>query len=217
MKYMDLDQYEYEETKLIEYGFQKQNTGYAYTIPLRSHEYYCLIQIDAKELSVDVYDAFDDELFLPFYVKRYQSAYLAEMKAEIDRAVNQIIAGCFTICDGKQILLSFARDYFHTASEYPWENLSHCVLKTANKQKWCAIFMRIPYKTLGMNRQGSVDIVNVKAEPQAVTQLIDNRHYFSAYHMNKKYWLTILLDRETDLEKAKALLKDSYSLVGGKK
>ncbi len=212
MKYLDLAQYELKEIELLKYGFIKQSKSYVYTQPLHQEEYQCQIQVFDHEITVDVYDTYDHEQFLPFYVKHSQSAYVAEMKAEIDQLITDILSVCFVKCDIKQQLISFAQDMYHTIPVYPWENLSHCVLKTA-EQKWYAIFMNIPYKTLGVNKQGNIDIVNVKASPKLIEQLIDYDRYFPAYHMNKKYWLTIVLDKETDFEKTTKLLKQSYESV----
>lgn len=212
MEYVDLAQYELKEIALLKYGFIKQSSGYVYIQPLHQEEYHCQIQVFDYEIAVDVYDTYDNEHFLPFYVKHSQSAYVAEMKAEIDQLITEILSVCFVKCDIKQQLISFAQDMYHTIPVYPWDNLSHCVLKTA-EQKWYAIFMNIPYKTLGINKQGIIDIVNVKASPKLVEQLIDHHCYFPAYHMNKKYWLTVVLDRETDFEKAKELLEQSYESV----
>lgn len=212
MEYVDLAQYELKEIALLKYGFIKQSSGYVYIQPLHQEEYHCQIQVFDYEIAVDVYDTYDNEHFLPFYVKHSQSAYVAEMKAEIDQLITEILSVCFVKCDIKQQLISFAQDMYHTIPVYPWDNLSHCVLKTA-EQKWYAIFMNIPYKTLGINKQGIIDIVNVKAIPKLVEQLIDHHCYFPAYHMNKKYWLTVVLDRETDFEKAKELLEQSYESV----
>lgn len=37
--------------------------------------------------------------------------------------------------------------------------------------------------------------------------------YFPAYHMDKVHWISILLDKETDMDAAKRMLDESYALV----
>lgn len=216
MKYLDLTQYTYTEESLTAYGFQKQSLGYSCQYSLHQGEYLCEIQVVNDELSVFVYETAEHEEFLPFYIKQNQGAFVSEIRAEVDELIARLLKQCFTESEVKQELLSYAKEYFQTMPEYPWEGISHCVLKSAVKKKWYAIFMRTPYQTLGIERKGSIDIVNVKANPSLITQLIDKQRYFPAYHMNKKYWVTILLDRNTDIEKAKELLRGSYSLVEGK-
>jgi len=54
---------------------------------------------------------------------------------------------------------------------------------------------------------------NVKLNPDLIENLIDKKHFFPAYHMNKKYWITILLDSDTDLNLVKSLIDESFKLV----
>lgn len=216
MKYMDFDQYRYEESKLLSYGFIKQENGYVYSEYLNDHEYYCRLEIINDALHVDVYDAFD-ELFLPFYVLHHNGAYVANVKAEVETIIANVFDACFEKCDIRQLLSTYAQNCFHTIPEYPWENNTHCVLKTSKQHKWYALFMHIPYETLGIKQSGNVDVVNIKADPLLITKIIDHQRYFPAYHMNKKYWLTVLLNRNTDIEQVKKLIHDSYDLAEGKK
>ena len=73
--------------------------------------------------------------------------------------------------------------------------------------------MSIPYKTLGLEKSGKIDVLNVKLNPDLIENLIDKKHFFPAYHMNKKYWITILLDSDTDLTLVKSLIDESFKLV----
>ena len=42
---------------------------------------------------------------------------------------------------------------------------------------------------------------------------LDRVHFYPAYHMNKKHWITIVLDKEVDEPLVQRLLEESYSLV----
>ena len=73
--------------------------------------------------------------------------------------------------------------------------------------------MSVSYKTLGLDKSGKIDILNVKLNPEVIESLIDKKHFFPAYHMNKKYWITILLDSDMDLDLVKSLIDESFNLV----
>ena len=73
--------------------------------------------------------------------------------------------------------------------------------------------MSIPYKTLGLEKIGKIDVLNVKLNPDLIESLIDKKHFFPAYHMNKKYWITILLDSDMDMDLVKSLIDESFKLV----
>lgn len=215
MNGLALDQYILKEEKLLALGFQRQLNGYVHSFSLHHDEYTCQIHITNELLSVAVFDNADGEEFLPFYIKCQNGAHVSRIRAEVDAIIESLLSECFVKCDVKGELLAYAKENLHTIPVYPWEGLKHCVLKSTKKQKWYAIFMNIPYETLGLKQQGNVDIVNVKAEPEQIVQLIDRQRYFPAYHMNKKYWITILLDRNTPVDKVKEMLQYSYTLVEG--
>lgn len=55
--------------------------------------------------------------------------------------------------------------------------------------------------------------MNLKADTNLISSIIDNKNIFPAYHMNKKHWISIYLDKHINIDKIKALLDLSYSLV----
>lgn len=56
-------------------------------------------------------------------------------------------------------------------------------------------------------------ILNVKHHTDEISDIIDNQNIFPAYHMNKKHWISIVLDKNIKLETIKELIDISYSLV----
>ncbi|MCL8250997.1 MmcQ/YjbR family DNA-binding protein [Aeromicrobium fastidiosum] len=56
--------------------------------------------------------------------------------------------------------------------------------------------------------------VNLKAEPQDVTGLVETYEAVSrGYHMNKKHWVTVQLDGTLPPGLLEELVEDSYDLV----
>ena len=91
-----------------------------------------------------------------------------------------------------------------------------CAFRHADNRKWFALTMNVPYRTLGIPRDGRVDIVNVKCDPVFVGSLRCRGGFRTAYHMNKDRWVTILLDGSADREEIIALLALSYDLTVGR-
>lgn len=73
--------------------------------------------------------------------------------------------------------------------------------------------MNVPARKLALDQDGVVDIINIKLPTDQIQELIDNQKYFTAYHMNKKNWITILLNKNIDVSALKNLLQISYDLV----
>ena len=65
---------------------------------------------------------------------------------------------------------------------------------------------------LGLEGDGIEEIIDLKMEPDEAEHLIDGKGYLPGYHMNKKHWITILLDGSIEIEKILAFVDDSYRL-----
>ena len=58
-----------------------------------------------------------------------------------------------------------------------------------------------------------VFVLNVKLNPDLIENLIDKKHFFPAYHMNKKYWISVYFNQDVPDNKIKELIKQSYDIV----
>ena len=39
-----------------------------------------------------------------------------------------------------------------------------------------------------------VEIMNVKCDPNMIDAIVNNKNIIRSYHMNKKHWITVILD-----------------------
>ena len=95
---------------------------------------------------------------------------------------------------------------------FPMDDVT-CVFRHADNRKWFGIIMKIPYRTLGMNRDGETDIVNIKCDPVLMGSLREKPGFRPAYHMNKDKWITILLDGSAGREEVTALVDMSFRMT----
>ncbi|MBR1680176.1 MmcQ/YjbR family DNA-binding protein, partial [bacterium] len=54
--------------------------------------------------------------------------------------------------------------------------------------------------------------IDLRASTEEIENLVDNKKYFSGYHMNKKHWLTIILDGSVPIEDIYNRIDSSYNL-----
>lgn len=71
--------------------------------------------------------------------------------------------------------------------------------------------MDIDYSKIDKNKNGLIYILNIKSNN--VDELISNNGFYPSYHMNKKNWITIVLDNNIDVNYIKSLIDISYELV----
>lgn len=207
------DTHELNKKKVKEEGFIKEKTVYKKKYPLKDNNFEVTFYLTEKQVKVKVYDKESGEEYLPFYVEEQAGEYVTKIKEEVESIWKEIIKNCFEVINTKEKVLNYVYKKYHIKPEYLWENdTTTCVLRNKNN-KWYGIIMEIPYRTLGIEKLGKVPIINLKNTEEKVLELIDNKEYFKAYHMNKKYWYTITLTKNINMQKLEKLIDESYDLV----
>ena len=117
----------------------------------------------------------------------------------------------------RQELIAYIFDEYSVEPDFPFRmDDVTCVFRHIDNRKWFGIAMVIPYRSVGINKPGDVDILNVKCDPIMMGSLRGKSGFCPAYHMNKDKWITILLDGSAGQEDIKALLAMSYSMTAVK-
>ncbi len=207
-----LKKHKLDSSKLIPYGFINDKNDYTLKKSLND-SLYAVFTINEKKFNVEVYDKFDDSIYLPFNVTNATGSYIATIKEQVDKIKDDIIASCFEKNTTKEEVFKYFKEKYNSEPSYLWEKDEvTCVFKN-EKDKWFSIYMEIPYKKLEINNDDIASIINLKNTPDKIDELIDNKNYFRAYHMNKKHWFTISLDSNSNLEEIKSLIDESYNLI----
>ena len=214
MLYHLLEQYDIDCKRAIAYGFSRTEAGLELKKELPGVGLYAVFVIAGKSFEVNVFDADTDEEYLPFNVLDNITGFVTGIREQVEDLVQEIKEKCLLNSNMKLKLMEYCERKFGTEPEAPWEDSPDAyTFKTAKRNKWYALFMTIPYKSLGLVAKGTLDVVNIKLPPEKVLDLIDRVHFYPAYHMNKKHWITIVLDKEVDEPLVQQLLEESYGLV----
>lgn len=214
MLYPLLEQYEIDYKRAIAYGFSRTEAGLELKKELPGVGLYAVFVMAGKSFEVNVFDADTDEEYLPFNVLDNITGFVTGIREQVEDLVQEIKEKCLLNSNMKLRLMEYCERKFGTEPEAPWEDSPDAyTFKTAKRNKWYALFMTIPYKSLGLAAKGTLDVVNIKLPPEKVLDLIDRVHFYPAYHMNKKHWITIVLDKEVDEPLVQQLLEESYGLV----
>lgn len=130
----------------------------------------------------------------------------------------------------RESTLKFIRANFGGVIEdSPWQDSpEYTVFRHVDNRKWFALFATVPYSTLAKQNphrfckltkvelEGLVDILNLKSDPDLIEEIIKTPGILPAYHMNKRHWITVLLDATCPPERIKSLIDLSYNLTAKK-
>lgn len=199
---------------LSDCGFESSD-GKKYTYRRELHNgLYLLVELCGAKLSVDVFDSIFNEKYAPFASGHGGGA----IKSEVREILDELLARCCVKSDVKSDIINYIAETYAVTAEFPWKEYpTYCTFKTKVSGKWFALFMTVNAKVLGFASNNMVDVVNVKVATDEVEKIVDGARILAAYHMNKKHWVTVVLDSETDFDGLKKLVDQSYNAVESKK
>lgn len=58
-----------------------------------------------------------------------------------------------------------------------------------------------------------IEILDVRCAPDMIDFVVDKQKIFPGWHMNKRHWITIVLDGRMDIRQIYSLLDNSYALA----
>lgn len=209
MDYQDiLKNYKYDEESLISYGFIKNKNDYFLSRPL-NEQFLMEITLNRKKFIVRVIDKDTLDEYMPFRISMINGAFVQRIRDLVDKEIDRIIKKCFKDDKVLDELLEYVLKKYNTVPDHPFSDDS-IVLRVNGK--WYALIMEID-KSRIMDDRGKCLTMNLKIDKDKIPSIIDNKSIFKAYHMNKKYWITVLLDNTIDKNYLYSLVDESYSLV----
>lgn len=108
----------------------------------------------------------------------------------------------------------YINEKYDALQEFPWnDSPNHTTFKHKNNKKWFALIMDVSYEKLSLNKEGVVDVINLKNIPELIGGLRKEQGILPAYHMNKEHWITVLLDGTVQKQKICDLIDISYDLT----
>ena len=117
----------------------------------------------------------------------------------------------------KSKILFYAKAQYNTEPEYLWKHYpDYFILRHRRNRKWYAVVMAVPREKLELVGKGDVWIIDVKATRDNIESIGDSAGFLPGYHMNKRYWMSILLDGTVPLKIVKKFLDESYELTRDK-
>ena len=112
--------------------------------------------------------------------------------------------------------LDYCLNNYKTRPDFPFENdFETAVLRHYHNRKWYAIAMKVSRRKFGFDSDESTDVVNLKV-PTEFFCFDSGNGVFPAYHMNKRHWVSVLLN-DASADTVKFLLSLSYEATQGKK
>ena len=203
--------------KLLSYGFKKEKDYYLYFKNILDNSFRVDIEIkNDGSVHGKIYDLAMEEEYTNFRVKKSNASYTAQVREEFQNILIDIRNRCcvlkpFLYEQANRIAEEIKKKY-NDKPEFEWTKFpGYAVFKNAKSRKWYGIIMNIDKKKLDNTSSKEVEIIDIKLDPKKVESLQKQKGFYPAYHMNKKSWITILLDDTISDQEIMNLIEESYS------
>ena len=112
----------------------------------------------------------------------------------------------------------YINEQYGVEAEFPWDrDDTSAVYRHRDNKKWFALIMNVRRDKLGLSGDGYVAAMNLKIDDINIHEmLITEDGIFPAYHMNKRNWITVILDGTVPEEQVLSLLDMSFSATSKK-
>lgn len=109
----------------------------------------------------------------------------------------------------------YIKNMFESSPEFLWDKYPNYAVYRNKNNKWFSIIMDIQMNKIEKkgNDDTIIEIINVKINPDCKDDLLKINGIYEAYHMNKKSWISIILNDTLSDETIFKLISDSYKLI----
>ena len=115
----------------------------------------------------------------------------------------------------REEIFQYVKEQYGTEPEYLWKKDPDSAVLRHKNGKWYAVIMNVEKSKLGLSGDSTVEIMDVKCDPEMTSMIIQTYGFLPGYHMNKRHWITILLDGTVSESKILDFLDMSYDLIDG--
>ncbi|EGL88870.1 hypothetical protein HMPREF9968_0565 [Streptococcus oralis SK255] len=207
--------YQFNKEKAHAYGFVENGEVWNYSRQILDGDFVMNVSITTDNVSFQVFDKETGDLYPQVHMESMRGSFVGSVREACLEILYQIRKVCFDvqdfICPQTKRIMTKVQEKYGNQLEYLWEKSPDtAVLRHEDNQKWYAVVMRIPWDKLEKGREGLVEAVNLKHDQ--VADLLSKKGIYPAFHMNKRYWLSLALDDTLSDEMVLELIERSWNL-----
>ena len=205
--------------KLEEFGFELKDKSYYYHTSLLKNQFKMSVKISLdNSIFTEIIDIETNEAYILHLLEMKRSGY----SEKVYKAYSEILAKIQKECFEDEIfkanyakeIINYIKNKYGDELEFLWEKSpKNAVVRRKSSKKWYAVILTVSKRKLNLDSDEIIEVINLHNTVEEIKKLIDNKKYFPAYHMNKKYWCTICLDGTVELEEIYKLIDISYKLA----
>lgn len=203
---------------LQEFGFKKNGSKYLYQENVMNDEFLVKIEISEPNIvKTQTVETDSGELYT-LHLTDSDGTFVGKVREEYNNLLQKIAQNCFenTVFKFKNTykVIDYIKNKYGDDVEYLWEKFpDNAIARRSDNSKWYLAILTVGKNRLGFDSDELVEVIDLRADKDALPELIKQDNIFPGYHMNKKHWISILLDGSADINEIYRYIDESYILA----
>lgn len=211
--------YQFNQEKARAYGFVKNGEVWTNSCQILEGDFVMVLSITADNVRFQVFDQEMGDLYPQVHMESMTGSFVGNVREACLEILYQIRKACFDVqdfvCPQTKRIMAQVQEKYGNQLEHLWEKSPDtAVLRHEGNKKWYAVLMKISWDKLEKGREGLVEAVNLKHDQ--VADLLSQKGIYPAFHMNKRYWISVAFDDTLSDEEVLELIERSWNLTSKK-
>ena len=208
MKIIDVEKYNFSKEQLKSFEFKEEADKLVYKKEILDSYFLIEIVFANNQLTIEVYDLEFDEIYSLFSVDSAVGETVQNIREHVEKLLSSILGLADESGKISSEIIDYCNNKYGENHVNPFKKHPDILALVNEKNKWYSLFLDVDYNKLNKNTDitTKVKILNVKYPTDKILEIIDNKNIFPAYHMNKKHWISIVIDKNIKLETIKELI-----------
>ena len=206
--------------KLIAFGFAPEGDRLTWSRELPDDGMRIVVEYDGAIQGRIIDLSFNDE-YTAFRVAG-TTGYSAQIRQKYIELLTDIRSHCcknqYFKTPQAQRISDYIFEAYGSAPEFLWPNIpSYAAFRQAGKKKWFAVMGSVPLNKVDReaNSAQPVEVINVKVDQERIKDYLSQTGVYEAFHMNKKCWVSIILNDTLPDNAIHRMIDDSYRSIQG--
>lgn len=205
--------------KLGKFGFVKNSDNYVYSTNILDNEFKLTVSISFDGIvETKLIELETNEIYTLHLVEGINGAFVGQIKDEYENIIQKIMDECFEAdifkSNSAKKIIEYIRETYDDELEFLWKkSTGNAIARRKDNKKWYLAILTVAKNKLGISSNEIVEIIDLRHNPETLKKLLEEKGYFAGYHMNKKHWITIILDGSVSIDEIYNRIDESYNLA----
>lgn len=208
----------FDKAKMLEFGFKPCCSGFEYVTKILDGQFELNLFVkDLKSIETKLTDVLSNDLYTLHLIEDAAGTFVGEVRKAYEYVLNNIAFKCcndtYFMSEQANRLSYLIKGKYDNTPEFLWEKFpGFGVFRNSKSEKWYGLISQVDFSKLDKNKKGKIEILNIKLDKDKVIEYQNFDGFYPAYHMNKKSWITVVLDSKIPDSKLMELIDESYLL-----